>query len=203
MLEKIKDSETNESVTDESIIVETTVVDTTDVNITDVGSSLESVIQEIVTNEGCILYDYEFTGSGGARTLRIFVDNEAGIGIDECTQISRALNLRLDTDESLVPGGAYHLEVSSPGLERSLKKKWHFEKAIGEKINFRLSQPLGSLGVEEKRWQNCKHTDGVVLSVLDETVELELSGETKVRVPLNIFEKAKIVFDFSKPKNKR
>ena len=76
MLEKIKDSETNESVTDESIIVETTVVDTTDVNITDVGSSLESVIQEIVTNEGCILYDYEFTGSGGARTLRIFVDNE-------------------------------------------------------------------------------------------------------------------------------
>ena len=58
------------------------------------------------------------------------------------------------------------MEVSSPGLERSLKKKWHFEKAIGEKINFRLSQPLGSLGVEEKRWQNCKHTDGVVLSVL-------------------------------------
>ncbi len=198
MLEKIKDSETNESVTDESIIVETTIADTTDVS-----GSLESVIQEIVSNEGCILYDYEFTGSGGARTLRIFVDNEAGIGIDECTQISRALNLRLDADESLVPGGAYLLEVSSPGLERSLKKKWHFEKAIGEKINFRLSQPLGSLGVEEKRWQNCKHTDGVVLSVIDETVELELSGETKVRVPLNIFEKAKIVFDFSKPKNKR
>lgn len=198
MLEQIKDSETNESVTDESIIIETTNADTTDVS-----GSLESVIQEIVSNEGCILYDYEFTGSGGARTLRIFVDNEAGIGIDECTQISRALNLRLDADESLVPGGAYLLEVSSPGLERSLKKKWHFEKAIGEKINFRLSQPLGSLGVEEKRWQNCKHTDGVVLSVIDETVELELSGETKVRVPLNIFEKAKIVFDFSKPKNKR
>ncbi len=163
---------------------------------------LEQIAQEIAEKEGCILYDVEFVGSGKGRTLRVYIDKDAGVGIDDCTKVSRALNEHLDTND-IIPGGAYNLEVSSPGLERSLRKKWHFAKALGEKIDFRLSQSLGSLGVEEKRWQACKHTDGVVQAADDESVTVEIGGGAAVKIPFDIFEKAKIVFDFSKPRNKR
>jgi len=162
---------------------------------------IEQIAQEIIEKEGCVLYDLEFTGNGGGRTLRLYIDKESGISIDDCTNVSRAINLRLDTDD-IIPGGAYHLEVSSPGLERVLRKKWHFTKAIGERVDFRLSQPMGTLGIESNRWQNCKHTDGVLVETNDEVAVFELA-DTSVRIPYDVIDKAKIVFDFSKPKNKR
>lgn len=165
-------------------------------------SRLEQIAQEITEKEGCVLYDIEFVGSGSGRTLRLYIDKESGVGIDDCTNVSRALNNFLDT-EDLIPGGAYQLEVSSPGLERVLRKKWHFGKVLGEKIDFRLSKPLGTLGVEEKRWQTCKHTDGVLLAADEEAATVEISGGTQVKIPFEVFEKAKVVFDFSKPRNKR
>jgi ribosome maturation factor RimP len=165
-------------------------------------TQLEQIAQEVTEAEGCLLYDIEFTGSGKGRILRIFIDKESGVGIQECTNVSRAINDRLDVDD-IIPGGAYSLEVSSPGLERILRKKWHFAKALGEKVDFRLSKPLGSLGVDEKRWQACKHTDGVLVAADEEVATLEIAGGTHVRIPFDIFEKAKIVFDFSKPRNKR
>ena len=164
---------------------------------------LEQIAKEITEKEGCILYDIEFTGSGQGRILRLYIDKDSGIGIDDCTNVSKALNAHLDSDEELVPGGAYHLEVSSPGLERSLRKKWHFAKVLGEKIDFRLSKPLGSLGVEEKRWQACKHTDGVLLGADENEVTVEIAGGTQVKIPFEFFEKAKVLFDFSKTRNKR
>ncbi|MEY4617801.1 MAG: hypothetical protein RJB66_2761 [Pseudomonadota bacterium] len=166
-------------------------------------SRLEQIAQEITEKEGCVLYDLEFVGSGSGRTLRLYIDKESGVGIDDCTNVSRALNAILDESEDLIPGGAYQLEVSSPGLERVLRKKWHFSRVLGEKIDFRLSKPLGVLGVEEKRWQSCKHTDGVLLAADDEAATVEISGGTQVKIPFENFEKAKVVFDFSKPRNKR
>lgn len=165
-------------------------------------SQVEQIAQEIVKNEGCILYDLEFTGSGGGRTLRLYIDKESGISIDDCTNVSKALNLHLDSHDDIIPGGAYHLEVSSPGLERILRKKWHFTKAIGERVDFRLSKPLGTLGLESKRWLNCKHADGVLVETSEDVAVFELA-DTSVKIPYELFEKAKIVFDFSKPKNKR
>jgi len=164
-------------------------------------SQIEQIAQEIIEKEGCVLYDLEFTGSGGGRTLRLYIDKESGISIDDCTQVSKALNLCLDTDD-VIPGGAYLLEVSSPGLERVLRKKWHFTKAIGERVDFRLSKPMGTLGVESQRWQNCKHTEGVLIEANEDVAVFELA-DTCVRIPYDVIDKAKILFDFSKPKNKR
>lgn len=163
---------------------------------------LEKIAQKIADKEGCELYDLEFVGAGRGRTLRVFIDREAGIGIDECTKVAREMNTTLD-ELDLIPGGAYNLEVSSPGLERTLRQFKHFERAKGEKIDFRLSQSLGTLGVEEKRWENCKHTEGQILETHEGVVALELSGGAKVNIPFELFEKAKVVFDFSKPRNKR
>lgn len=164
-------------------------------------SQIEQVAQEIVEKEGCILYDLEFIGNGNGRTLRLYIDKESGINIDDCAGVSRALNLYLDEND-IISGGAYHLEVSSPGLERSLRKKWHFTKAIGERVDFRLSKSMGDLGVEGQRWQNCKHADGILIKTDEDVAVFELK-DTCVNIPYELIDKAKIVFDFSKPKNKR
>lgn len=89
--------------------------------------------EEVAVREGCRLYDLEFRD----RTLRVFIDREpGGVSIDDCANVSKGLNLRLDV-EDVVPGGRYELEVSSPGLERKLTQSWHFERAVGQTIQLR------------------------------------------------------------------
>lgn len=93
--------------------------------------------EEVAVREGCRLYDVEFGGGGAGRILRVFIDkDEGGVSIDDCVNVSRGLNLRLDV-EDVVPGGRYELEVSSPGLERRLTQLWHFERAVGKTVNLK------------------------------------------------------------------
>jgi ribosome maturation factor RimP len=94
---------------------------------------VRQVAEEIAAREGCMLYDVEYH-DGAARSLRVFIDKSPGaVSIDDCANVSRGLNLRLDV-EDIIPGGHYDLEVSSPGLDRKLTQLWHFEKALGQQI---------------------------------------------------------------------
>ena len=96
--------------------------------------------EEVAVREGCRLYDVEFR----ERTLRVFIDREAGgVSIDDCANVSKGLNLRLDVEDA-VPGGRYELEVSSPGLERRLTQSWHFERAIGQTVRLRFKAGDGN-----------------------------------------------------------
>jgi ribosome maturation factor RimP len=89
--------------------------------------------EEVAVREGCRLYDLEFRD----RILRVYIDREpGGVNIDDCANVSKGLNLRLDV-EDVVPGGRYDLEVSSPGLERKLTQSWHFERAVGQSVQLR------------------------------------------------------------------
>lgn len=98
---------------------------------------IRSYAQEVADREGCLLYDLDY-GAGPGRTLRVFIDKDAGgVSIEDCANVSRALNLRLDV-EDVIPGGAYDLEVSSPGLDRKLTQLWHFEKAIGQTVSLKI-----------------------------------------------------------------
>src|SRR5271154_5736388 len=96
------------------------------------------------SQEGVELYDLVFSGAHG-RVLRVFIDrNDGAVSVDDCANVSRALNLLLDV-EDLIPGGAYELEVSSPGLERKLTQKWHFDRALTKPIRVKL--------IGAKKWQ--------------------------------------------------
>lgn len=109
--------------------------------------SLKKLAKEVCERENCQLYDLEFvTGSRGAgRVVRVYIDRPAGgVTLDDCSNVSKGLSLLLDV-EDVVPGGAYSLEVSSPGLERPLREKWHFDAAVGSKIDLRLRDSLGDL----------------------------------------------------------
>lgn len=164
---------------------------------------VEKIAQEVAEREGCVLYDLEHTGAGKGRILRIYIDKENGVGIEDCSNVSKGINLRLDV-EDVVPGDMYNLEVSTPGLDRNLKRKWHFEKAIGKKVYIKLAKSLGTMGVvEDKGMLSMKQFEETLKSVEDESLLFDIRS-IPVKIPLAQVEKAKLVFEMktnSKKKN--
>lgn len=162
---------------------------------------VEKMATEVAEREGCLLYDIHFTGSGKGRTLQVFVDKADGNpGIEDCSNVSKGLNLLLDV-EDVIPGGAYHLEVSTPGLDRLLKKQWHFEKAVGKKVLIKTSKALESVGVTDKRWKAAKTVEEVLSGADSEGIEFKVK-DVEFKIPYHLIERAKIVFEYNKGQKK-
>jgi ribosome maturation factor RimP len=120
--------------------------------------------EEVAAREGCLLYDLEFF-DGPGRTLRVFIDKDSGgVGVEDCANVSRGLNLRLDV-EDIIPGGRYELEVSSPGLDRKLTQAWHFEKALGQTVQVKYRAEDGGT----------KSYEGRLTGATDKTLSFENS----------------------------
>ncbi len=101
----------------------------------------ERLAAEIAAPLGLRVYDAEFVKEGAKKVLRIYIDKPGDyIGIDDCEAVSRGLSDRLDEENFIEE--AYTLEVSSPGLERHLRRDWHFAEAIGETVDVKLFRPL-------------------------------------------------------------
>lgn len=165
-------------------------------------SKLEEIARDVAAQESCLLYDIEFVGIGKGRTLRLFIDKEDGsVGLDECTQVSRRLNEILDAQEDLVPGDAYSLEVSTPGLERSLRQPWHFEKAVGKKVYIKTSKSLESAGVEDKKWKAAKTVEEVLESADANGIRFVIK-DVEIKIPYSMIDKAKVVFEMTKGQKK-
>ncbi len=163
---------------------------------TDAIQKFRELAEPLIQQEACILYDIEFSG----RVLRIFIDKEDGAAsIDNCTNVARGLN-DLTEENDPVPGGAYNLEVSTPGLDRTLRLPWHFEKVAGKKIWVKTSKALETLGVEGKKWKSAKTFSEMLNSVSPEGIRVQLDEE-ELLVPFEAIEKAKLVFEIAeKPK---
>lgn len=158
---------------------------------------VETITQEIAASEGIVLYDIEFVGVGKGRTLRVFIDRPDGnVTIDDCSTVSKALDEKLEKDD-IIPGEAYNLEVSTPGLERQLKKPWHFEKVVGKKIYIKTTKALESVGVTDKKWMNAKTVEEVLESADSNGIRFVAKG-VEIQVPYDLIDKAKVVFDMSK-----
>lgn len=167
----------------------------------EVMTKLETLAKEVAQREGCELYDLEFGGHGGRRTLRVFIDKaEGGIGIEDCSNVSRGLSLLLDVEDPIT--GAYDLEVSSPGLDRFLRKPWHYSRAVGKKIQIRLSKPLGEFGIENKKFSATKQLSETLANADEDGIGFVLDGE-QVKIPYSAVEKAKVVFDYASKGEKK
>jgi ribosome maturation factor RimP len=94
----------------------------------------------LAAEEGMELVDVEFGGGGGRQILRIYIDRQGGVSLEDCTSVSRALSAALDVEDPLQ--GSYDLEVSSPGLDRPLRTPEHFQKYAGEKVRVKTFGPL-------------------------------------------------------------
>jgi ribosome maturation factor RimP len=138
---------------------------------------------EVAEREGCRLYDIEFH-DGPGRTLRVFIDKAAeGVGLEDCVNVSRGLNLRLDV-EDVIPGGAYELEVSSPGLDRKLTDLWHFQAVVGKTV--RLTYRTGE-GVRTFEGQ---------LKAVEDTVLKLANAKGEVSLAWTDVERARVVVSF-------
>ena len=97
--------------------------------------NLEESIEIAVRGCGAELYDIATTKEHEHNIFRVFVTHKDGISLDKCAEISRMISPILDIDEPM--NGNYKLEVSSPGIERKLKKPEHFMSSIGEKVKIK------------------------------------------------------------------
>ncbi len=99
--------------------------------------SLREEVKKVVEDHDAQLYDEEVVSEDGRTLYRVYVTKEGGVDLDLCADISRDLSPMLDVYPPV--SGQYNLEVSSPGVERTLKTPEHFEKSVGEKVNLKLS----------------------------------------------------------------
>jgi len=132
------------------------------------------IAEPIVVAEGCSLWDIEYVREAGNWYLRLYIDKEGGVSINDCENISRAVDPILD-EKDPIPS-SYVFEVSSAGAERALKRPGDFEKFMGSNIEVKLY----------KVKDGAKEHVGILKGYNDGNITVEISGEDKV------FEKAEV-----------
>ena len=138
---------------------------------------VRELVTPIIEAESVDLYDVEHNGG----VLRVLVDTDGGIGIDDIKRISRAVSRRLDEADPMP--GRYTLEVSSPGLERSLRTPDHFRCAVGENIKVKTMPTL----------DGARRLNGTLLSADDGGFDLQ-TDEGQCRLRYEEVSKARTVF---------
>lgn len=152
--------------------------------IKNIASTVEEIIEPTVTQLGYYLWDVEFVKEGAGWFLRITIDSEDGIQIDDCEKVSRAISPILDEADPIEQN--YTLEVSSPGVERVLKKPEHFYACEGEEIEVKLFSP-DETGAKEYR--------GVLVSSDENSFTIKIGQESKT-FEISKIAKANVYFDF-------
>lgn len=128
-----------------------------------VAETVQSIIRPTVNGLGYYLWDVEYVKEGSEWYLRVTIDSEDGITLDDCEAVSRAIDPILDEYDPIEE--SYHLEVSSPGIERVLRTAEHIEAFSGEEVEAKLFAPLD--GKKSIRGKLCGIADGVVTIVSD------------------------------------
>jgi len=137
----------------------------------------------VVDALGLELVDVEYLTQGGRWIVRVYVDREGGVTLDECAMLSRELGPLLDVKD-VIPH-EYVLEVSSPGLNRRLKKEKDFVWARGKKVKLRIRNPIDGR----------RNFTGMLTDVREGDLLLEVEGGTVV-IALREIERANVVFEF-------
>ena len=96
----------------------------------EVAPALERLVGSVVDSAGAELVDVELA----AKTLRITVESTPSLDLDRLAELSKAISAELDANPDLTPGGRYELEVSTPGVERRLRRPGHFQRAVGNRV---------------------------------------------------------------------
>ncbi|MGQ0508050.1 MAG: ribosome maturation factor RimP [Myxococcaceae bacterium] len=142
--------------------------------------------ESLVVAEGMELVDVEYVREQPGWILRLFIDKPGGVGLEDCSAISRALDTALDV-EDFIPQ-EYSLEVSSPGLNRPLRKPDHFRRASGKKVKVKTYGPIG----DPPR----KNFSGVLKGVDEQAVTVEVEGAGAFSIPFKDIAKANLEFEF-------
>jgi ribosome maturation factor RimP len=146
---------------------------------------ITEIAQRATAREGLELWDVELLGTGRSRVLRIYIDKPEGATLDDCELISQQVGTVLDV-EDVMPGAQYHLEVSTPGLERRLLKLDHFMRFAGRKAHVALKEPVDG----RRNW------DGVIAAVEGDEVLFEPTQGEPMRLHMAQIDKANLKFEW-------
>ena len=125
----------------------------------------DELLQPIAEKYGVDIYDVEYVKEGSDFYLRAYIDKPEGVNINDCENVSRALSDVLDEKDFIQD--AYILEVSSPGLGRTLKKDRHLEKSIGQYVELKLYKPQNGQ----------KEYEGKLIRFDENSITIEAEGE--------------------------
>ena len=144
-----------------------------------------SIINPIVIDMGYELLGIEYVASGKHSVLRIYIDCEEGIGVDDCETVSRQVSAIMDVEEPIT--GQYNLEVSSPGIERPLFVISHYQRFLGHDVCLRTYRPIDGR----------RNFTGSIGSVGESSNTIELVTELgSVTLEIDLIEKANLVAHF-------
>jgi len=147
----------------------------------------EPLMEALVTGEGCELVDMTYQREPQGWVLRVYIDRPGGVTIADCQSISRQAGDMLEGKD--VIRHAYNLEVSSPGLNRPLKKSADFERFAGQRVRIKMGP-----GVQGRR-----NFLGMLTGCTDGLVHLDVDG-VSVQLPLDSISRAHIEYEFSSKK---
>ena len=122
------------------------------------------LIKDAVEAEGVRLWDVRFLKEGASWYLRVFIDKPEGISIDDCTNVSHAIDPIIDEAEPI--DVSYYLEVCSPGIERELTRSRHYEESLGKQVRLKLY----------RAYDGKKEITGTLEDVTEENVTLVTEG---------------------------
>jgi len=156
-----------------------------------VAEQARRVLEPLIEREGFELVEVEWGREGKAWVLRLYVDRAGGgVTIDDCQELSRTIEPVLDVEDFIEP--AYNLEVSSPGVERPLRKPADFERFAGQRAHVKTFGPVeaGPPGAGPR-----KNWTGTLKGFRDGAVEIEVDGVVH-RIPHDRIAKAHLEYDF-------
>jgi len=143
-------------------------------------NELFKLLEPTVEQLGYELTDLELRTGGRDGMLRVFIDKAEGIGIEDCEEVSRQVSAILDVEDPVQ--GNYTLEVSSPGLDRTLTKPAHFLRFMGQDVKVKLRFPL----------EGRRNYRGALKAADEDKIEVEVDGES-FSLPLATIESARLI----------
>lgn len=144
-------------------------------------NKVRSFLETLLPTMGLELFDLQFRREGHGWVLRVMIDAERGISLDDCSGVSRELGTYLDIEDCITH--TYHLEVSSPGLERPLRSLSEFSRFRGKKAKVRLHSELDGRKVLE----------GNIVEVSGDAVIMEAADGKAARLTMDMISKARLV----------
>jgi ribosome maturation factor RimP len=151
----------------------------------DVLEEVSDLAESVVRRRSLSLWDVEMGGSKGSRVVRVYVDGDDGVDLDTVAEVSEEISRGLDLRDPIE--GRYTLEVSSPGLERSLKRPEHYARSVGKQVIVKTrSRMVG----------DSHRVDGTILEARDESVTLRTDQQEEVDVPYEEVKSARTVFEW-------
>jgi ribosome maturation factor RimP len=151
----------------------------------DAVEQIRQLLDPILESMGLTLWEIEFHKQGPQWLLRVYIDREnGGVTLNDCEAVSRDLSVALDVDDFI--SHAYTLEVSSPGLDRTLTKPEHFTRFTGSAVKIKTYQPIN----EQKVFH------GKLLGMVGDTVKVELETGTVLEILMSNITKASLEVDF-------